>query len=304
VDRTFPPEPSAGRPPRPDDPGRRVPPRSDLASPLAPRRPDERRPRPLEWALILTGLGTTVLVAAATVGVLSDRALMGAPSDPRPFTGRIEAPTPIDRKHESSDYTFLRESSGGEPWRWNPCEPIHYVVNIEEAPTNPLADLREAVDRVEEATGLIFTFDGTTDEVPGPFRLAYQPHRYGREWAPILIGWVHPSESAIDFGRGQRMAAGVAAPLVAPARPRHQWVSGWIAINADLPQSRGFWWSGARGITLMHELGHVVGLGHVKVRSEIMHPSAGLATEWGPGDLAGLEQLGRKGGCLNSPDLP
>ena len=42
----------------------------------------------------------------------------------------------------------------------------------------------------------------------------------------------------------------------------------------------------------MHELGHVVGLDHVKDRHELMNPEyLGLDT-WGPGDRQGLAVLG------------
>jgi len=56
----------------------------------------------------------------------------------------------------------------------------------------------------------------------------------------------------------------------------------------------------------MHELGHVLGLGHVGASDELMYsPNAPAAdstpnvfqNDWGPGDLNGLEILGRHGPC-------
>ena len=54
----------------------------------------------------------------------------------------------------------------------------------------------------------------------------------------------------------------------------------------------------------MHELAHVLGLGHIKVQGELMEPSGGGVTDLGPGDLEGLSELGRSAGCLTTPPAP
>lgn len=57
----------------------------------------------------------------------------------------------------------------------------------------------------------------------------------------------------------------------------------------------------------MHELAHVIGLGHVQSRTPIMNETLTQQTtsisDWGLGDLIGLRQLGRDGGCLAVPAL-
>ena len=55
---------------------------------------------------------------------------------------------------------------------------------------------------------------------------------------------------------------------------------------------------------LQHELSHVMGIGHVQKWGELMQPSGGGVTDYGPGDLAGLRLLGRSQGCLVVPPLP
>jgi hypothetical protein len=54
----------------------------------------------------------------------------------------------------------------------------------------------------------------------------------------------------------------------------------------------------------MHELAHVLGLGHIKAQGELMEPSGGGVTDFGPGDLEGLSELGRSAGCLTTPPAP
>ena len=48
---------------------------------------------------------------------------------------------------------------------------------------------------------------------------------------------------------------------------------------------------------LLHELGHVLGLDHVDNADELMNDDNLGLTAYGPGDLAGLRQLGN-GPCF------
>ena len=55
---------------------------------------------------------------------------------------------------------------------------------------------------------------------------------------------------------------------------------------------------------MLHELAHVLGLGHIKAQGELMEPSGGGVTDLGPGDLQGLQELGSSAGCLATPPVP
>jgi hypothetical protein len=50
----------------------------------------------------------------------------------------------------------------------------------------------------------------------------------------------------------------------------------------------------------MHELGHVVNLGHVSDRTQVMNPTLLGLTGWGDGDLRGLARVGADAGCTIS----
>jgi hypothetical protein len=199
---------------------------------------------------------------------------------------------------EGPGFLFLDRTDQGTPTRWNPCEPIHYVVNASLAPPDSIADVHEAVSRISAATGIPFEYEGITDEEASIYRKDYQPDRYGARWAPVLIAWADPDDSDIPFESGDRIAAGVAVPVIPSTRLEDVYVSGWIAINADDPNPPGFDLPGEQGPVILHELGHLMGLGHVKTVGELMNPSGGGVTDLAAGDREGLRELGASGGCI------
>ncbi len=201
------------------------------------------------------------------------------------------------------EFSFMA-TVGGEPVRWNPCEPIHYVVNLGAAPPGSSQDVQQAVLGLSSATGIAFAYDGLTDEVPAHDRDVFQPDRYGDRWAPVLIGWVDPRTSSFDFEPDGHLAAGVAGPLYPRPGASTVYVSGIVALNVTDPNPPGFGSPGAQGPVVLHELAHVLGLGHFKAQGELMEPSGGGMTGLGPGDMEGLRELGRSAGCLATPPVP
>jgi len=208
-------------------------------------------------------------------------------------------PELVAPRGEPSDHAFIFPAFDG-PVRWNPCEPIHYVVNPGDSPPGSVEDVHLAVSRVSAATGIGFVYDGLTDEIPLDDRDWVQPERYGPGWAPVLIAWASPSETDISFLRDGEVAAAVARPWVPFGETVI--VSAWVLVNERDLNPAGFARPGDQGPTVQHELGHVIGLDHVDSLAEMMHPAGGRVTDFGPGDLAGLEALGADGGCLQTPD--
>jgi hypothetical protein len=197
------------------------------------------------------------------------------------------------------DYAFLEAQRGGcHPVRYNPCEPIHYVVNSALAPPGVLDDLREAIRRVEAATGLMFVDDGPTDE-PATLNRTLSQARYGNRWAPILIVWEH----------GERFRMEATNPAGGQSTPVEDvYVSGILIVNVDaVPPARGFGSGNSWGRVFIHELGHIVGLGHVARSDQIMFSELGVQlgpAEFHAGDLAGLRLVGREAGCIPTPPAP
>jgi hypothetical protein len=269
-----------GDPARPDE---HLPPRPDVGWHLLP--PTVAAPRRGRG-----GLAAVVAIITALGVVLSLGALGGVVNKPARLRGSTD------------EYRFLAFANG-KPVRWNPCQPIHYVVNLNEAPGGSLEDVQEAVRRVSADTGIPFQFDGSTQEIPQQGRSSYLPQLYGDRWAPVVIAWVDAAQTDIPFQQGDNHYAAVARPL-APPNGTPQFVSGWIVVNAADRSPPGWDSPDGQGPTLLHEFGHIMGLDHVSSKYELMEPSGGYMTDFGVGDREGLERLGAEQGCLTTPPVP
>lgn len=239
--------------------------------------------------------------------------------DPRcPARGHTD-PMPIgtvgDVESLPTAFSFFAVAEGGcQPVRWNPCQPIHYVVNPANAPPTGVSDVKEAFRRLAIATGMTYVDDGVTDETDGGRARAYQPARYGERWAPILVHWRPP--------RTQAPAGSQTVGGGAPVRVGNAYVSGELQLSATFFTdertrttigggfvdpitigrigSDGVKW----GRVMLHELGHITGLGHTSETDQLMYPDAAEhtgTTAFQAGDLAGLKYLGMEAGCTETP---
>jgi hypothetical protein len=211
------------------------------------------------------------------------------------------APNVLRSSGDPDDYAFLQvDRSSGDPIRYDPCSPIRYVVNRSAAPEGAVADLERSIALFEEAMDADFAFEGFTDEAATPDRRIYQPDRYPRdEWAPILFSWV-PPERLLQPNEQAVGAAGSA--YVRNDRGNLVYVTGTVTFNSEARLLPGFELGDSWGDVTLHELGHIVGLAHVNDSTQVMYPDVtGGEARLGAGDLAGLERLGRAGGCVEVP---
>lgn len=262
-------------------------------APTAPPRPNEPAPAAVvrRRSVVVPTLAVVLGVALAVGGTLLVRsdALKAAPE-----LTHVDAPAPA-----SAGWGPSWMDAEGRPARWDPCEPIGYVVNPQWMPHEGRADLAEALRRVSAVSGLRFVDEGDTTELPARDRAAYQPDRYGQRWAPLLVAWVPPQHTDLGLGAD---AKGVAMSVAVAGHRGGSIVTAQVALDADRRLSSGFGPGATEGEVLLHELAHAVGLGHVDDPTQVMYfRTTNSESEFGAGDRAGLTALGASAGCLPAP---
>lgn len=258
-----------------------------------PQPPDQAGPseRPRRsWARPTPGKALVLVVALVLVEV--GIAIVRPPGD-----GGILSPAPGG---SAASYRFdYLDPLTGDAVGFNPCEPIHYVVNDDGAPRRALEDVHEAAKRIAEVSGFTFRYDGLTDEPVTDVRDAYQPERYGERWAPILIAWGRVPGQSGDSIAVARSTFLVNDDLL-PVR-----VTGAVIIDEDEFLAPGFGYGFTLGEVLLHELAHVLGLAHVDDVTQLMNEEVAPGPAvLGRGDRGGLASVGRRNGCARTPPLP
>jgi hypothetical protein len=261
------------------------------------------------WTTVAGDLGNTPPANPVPPDGISD----AAPTDARPVPTESDHPTPghdatrTPRGHPlppppgGGAYTFVStQTDGVTPVAYDPCRLVHYVIRPDGAPAGGEEAVTAAIARVSEVTGLQFVYDGGTDEPTTLDREAFQPGRYGDRWAPVLIAWEtdvqNPALAGEIVGEGGSTAVSLGdGPQVL--------VTGTVSLDAgQMPQilDRRNGTAIARAI-ILHELGHLVGLGHVDDDRQLMYPETqGDVLDFAAGDLTGLAAVG-SGLCV--PDL-
>jgi hypothetical protein len=196
--------------------------------------------------------------------------------------------------------------------QWNGCQTaITYKVNLSAVPTSlratVLSETRTSVARISKATSIVFSYKGSTTEVP-------QVGSAVRQTAEIIIAFTSPSrtnyslagsalgQGGLTYAWASRTVSGKTTYYLAAQR-------GFVVIDTPqmLAQTVGGFGGGLRRTNLLlHELGHVMGLQHVSDSHQQMYTTlsryspSGLAA----GDLTGLAKVGRGAGCRYTGYLP
>lgn len=187
---------------------------------------------------------------------------------------------------DRSDYNL---PYGEGNYRWNPCEPIEWRFHQGGGFAGSLKVVKRALLEISGATGLAFTYDGTTSKVP------IRDDTSGV--ADLVIGWTTPQQ----VGELSGGTAGYGGARASGPDEQHLEIN-QAAVALDQTESLAETYAEAGGVTwgqvMVHELGHGIGLDHAAASDQLMFSTATSAnSRLGKGDLRGMELVGLTGGC-------
>jgi len=229
-----------------------------------------------------------VALALFAVAVVLLALLAGAPV-PSPFAARTAV---VEPQAASPGFSLLASDDDG-PATWACATSIPVGLNTGSLSSVDAASLRSdllaSFDTIAAVSGFRFVLAGDTDEVPDS--------RWGKEWAsrapgmPVVVAVVPESASDLAFTHAAASGGGFLRREGGSLRIS----SGFVLLHAehisDYRPGAGFM---SRQALLMHELLHVLNVGHNDAASSIMTPS--LADSYGTlgaEDVAALTQLSK-----------
>lgn len=223
-----------------------------------------------------------VILAALMAKIVLDPESTGVMVEPD--RDSVAQPDQVQRVR-GGQYAFLQtQPDSTDPVTYDRCKPIDVIIGTRTGPENAAEIVRAGLEEITERSGLRFTVVQTTDAPLG----AGEPKKTGDAWDPVLISWTDDKAEPELAGR----VLGRGGSLWVEQGGTRWYVSGQVLLDGPDLATLG---EAETRATVLHELAHLIGLHHVDDRSELMYPIT-RQLDWGPGDLAGLAELG-KGTC-------
>lgn len=209
---------------------------------------------------------------------------------------KLKTPYILDFQEGSRGFAFIETAPSGVPAFWHGCKPLTYEVRVNYANKNDLLIVQEAFDEISMYFKRKFEFIKTT-ESPNVDEIN----------SDILIDFTSLNESQTlteaDSGLGEYDVAGVGSPTYIkdghPLRNSLKIFKGqiWIEESAWLDSDYA-----SKKSTIMHEIGHVIGLTHPeKKENQVMGYNTYAVSSLGEGDILGIRILSAIAGCQEIP---
>jgi len=188
----------------------------------------------------------------------------------------------------------LNYNSNGEILRWQTCDTVEVFYNFDALQDPALEEkmldiLEDSLQVIEEHTGLSTEIVGRTEQAVN-WNWAHVGERKNGTYPGIAVVVLDPTDS--DAINPTQDATALSNP--ATINGVRQIVTGAVLLNNQ--NLDRYSWESSTGMTvenlLLHELGHVVGLGHAK-EGTLMYYMANENTAQGftPSDIEGLNKV-------------
>lgn len=175
-------------------------------------------------------------------------------------------------------YTFTAvQPDGVSPVTWPCAGTIPVEVNSERAPDGFSALLESAVTRINEASGFTFEVVGETGD----------RDFFDRGAGPVLLGFADADEVEPLAGPTAGVG-GLVYSALSSSTPRTA-VGGMVVLDDEAFGGRMS--DATAEAIVIHELAHVLGLGHTDARGQLMRETNTYQVDFGDGDRAGLTAL-------------
>lgn len=232
--------------------------------------------------------GRTTLILRTAATALASAGLLTLAAVPAAQADRGSAP--------AASYTsiFADEGPRYDGTGWDVCgTPITWSVDVSQlgpkAAKARIADLEWALGQWGEVSGLSFEFVGRESLTLDPTTVTLRSDANGPKTRHMSFSFLEDKSTRLlnktTVGLGSPMAQSV---TTSDGSTTTSIINGSAIFSIDFLAKASE--NDVRAL-LLHEIGHVMGLGHTDDDSQVMHPMLDGDTSLGAGDVAGVQAL-------------
>jgi len=203
--------------------------------------------------------------------------------------GGVDRGTVIDG--EEGQYAFIRTQPGTKnPVAYPACRAISVQVNSSGEVSGGTQIILDSLARVSDLSGLELRYTGPSSERPAARDARLEAEGYEAH-PPVQVAWSDSEETAALAG--DVVGVGGSVSVRGAGYAEEVYVTGSVILDSpDLAEVLDDHGEDTVRAVVMHELGPLLGLGHVGDPDELMAASNTGQTDFGAGDREGLARLG------------